>query len=427
MLLAYGIYNLGTTGNFFLAGYSTGGDLNEVVGFGGAHSVGLGIQNEQTQLASLLLVFNGWPQFVGIAIIIAPFVLGTRNRWDWTFLACALAVLGVYTFYEAPGLMHGPRYWYEAMPFLVLLAARGAESLAVVASDVAGRVAASFRAPERRATWLGAILVYPVVAILSLNAAYDWVHGEGLGFGIDTVPAAAKELRGFNGVNATMVDSLEAQDLDNALVLVDACTNWQCLGSVFWMNSPTLDGDVVYAKNLDQRNAELFQKYPDRLVYRASYLTGEVLPFGRTAPITDGEDGEAPRADTIPTSTPAPTPTPDLARAERDDARRRADLDRVRDGLAQYYAAHGGYPRAEGVQTLCVYSFDSGCALKEFIDIPADPNPQATYWYQSDGKTFSVFASMEGPGDPSTCPDPIPPHLAQTPNLYCVRSTAAAP
>jgi len=426
MLLAYGIYNLGTTGDLFLAGYSTGTDLNEVVGFGGAHSVGLGLQNEQTQMASLLLVFNGWPQIIGVVFVAAPFVLGSRNRWDWTLLLAAVAVMGVYTYYEATGLMHGPRYWYEAMPFLVLLAARGAEALASAAAALVAYLRDAGIGAKRRSDWVGYAIVYPAAIVLSLLAANDWLRGDGLGFAVDAVPNSARELRGFNGVNDRMVKAIEDRNLDNALVLVEACPNWQCMGSVFWKNAPTLDGNIVYAKNLPNRNAELFEQYPDRQVYQAFYSTGEVSPYGRSAAAGDGDPSDVPRAGDIPTATPEPTPTPDLALAQRNDARRIADLERVRQGLEEYRAAYGQYPLAEGVQTLCGYSFDSACQLEEFIDLPRDPLPGRTYWYQSDGVFFVLYASLESPGDASQCPDPIPAHLATVSNVYCVRGEAPA-
>ena len=33
---------------------------------------------------------TGWPAYVGLAFVLAPFLLGTRNRWDYFCLACAL-------------------------------------------------------------------------------------------------------------------------------------------------------------------------------------------------------------------------------------------------------------------------------------------------------------------------------------------------
>jgi hypothetical protein len=197
------------------------------------------------------------------------------------------------------------------------------------------------------------------------------------------------------------------------------------MGAVFWKNETTLDGDVVYAKNLAERNAELFEAYPDRQVYEAFYARGEVVEYGNREPSGGPTEVTAPRAGDIPTATPEPTATPDPTISARNDARRLSDLERVRDGLEQYHASRGRYPLAEGVQTLCGYSFDAACELKEFIDIPRDPAQGATYWYQSDGETFWLYASLEVAGDTSQCPQPLPQHLATVPNVYCVRGGEA--
>jgi hypothetical protein len=154
-------------------------------------------------------------------------------------------------------------------------------------------------------------------------------------------------------------------------------------------------------------------------VYEALYSTGEVSVYGGGAPDDADDDENGPRAGDIPTATPVPTATPDPQIAARNDAQRVDDLERVRQGLGEYYEVYGNYPLAEGVQTLCGYSFDSGCQLDEFIDLPNDPTG-ASYWYQSDGETFFVFASLELPGDTSECPDPMPSHLASVRNVYCV-------
>jgi hypothetical protein len=422
MLVVYGLYNLGTTGELLLSGYSTNGDLNAVIGFGGPHSVGLGMQNDQTQMASLLLVFNGWRQIIGLGLVLAAFVMGSRNRWDWTLLACAVSVMAVYTLYESTGLMHGPRYWYEAMPFLILLAARGAEMLAATAASLVARLRQWLLGTDGRTAWAGVTVVYPVVVVLSVFSAYDWLRGDGLNFSLDAVPNSAANLRGFNGANDGMVRALDDADLHNALVLVETCPNWQCYGTVFWKNVPSLDGDVVYARDLANRNAEVFQRYPDRAVYLASYGTGTVSVYGGGVLQRGATRGpEPPLARNIPTSTPAPTATPDLTLAPRQDQRRRDDLELVQVALEEYFAAHGRYPLAEEVQTLCAYSFDSGCALREVAEIPNDPDPQRVYWYQSDGSYYVVYASMQISGDPGQCPSPVPAHLASVPNLYCRR------
>jgi hypothetical protein len=70
-------------------------------------------------------VLNGWPLYVGLMFVVLPFVLATRQRWDW-FLSSPLSSRWACTSSIGHGFMHGPRYWYVVSPLLALLAARGA-------------------------------------------------------------------------------------------------------------------------------------------------------------------------------------------------------------------------------------------------------------------------------------------------------------
>src|SRR6185295_20194379 len=99
--------------------------------------------------------------------------------------------------------------------------------------------------------------------------------------------------------------------LHDALVLTSPCSNWQCIGVVFWKNSPTLDTDVVYAKDLGPGNGDVFAEYPDRAVYTSTYLPPAIFPYGTTPEATKpgGGDPTPQRAGDIPRPTPSPTST----------------------------------------------------------------------------------------------------------------------
>ena len=138
MALMFLGWNYTITGDAFRTGYQATGvtffdtastvNLTDVadagvgagIGIGGDHDSALGMQNERIQLGLLLLVLHGWPQFVGLLFSLLPFLLGSRKLHDWFFLACAIAVTGVWVTYESAGVMYGPRYWYESIPFLDL-------------------------------------------------------------------------------------------------------------------------------------------------------------------------------------------------------------------------------------------------------------------------------------------------------------------
>jgi 4-amino-4-deoxy-L-arabinose transferase-like glycosyltransferase len=430
MLVAYYLYTWGATGSPFTISDTQANKNN--VGFSGLHSVAAGIENEQTQLSMLALVLNDWPLYLGVSVLLLPFALGTRHKWDWFFLSCAVMTMGAYTIYYSPGIMHGPRYWYEATPFLLLLTARAADLAGTLLAAGAARLRARItRRDAPSAEWAALLVTYAFVTVLVVWGSYAWLRSDAKPWRIDLMPARAKDLRGFNGANDQFAKTVDAAQLHNALVLMQLCPNWQCYGSLFWKNSPTLDGDIVYARNVVSEHQRLFDQYPDRQVYVGDWAAHTLLPYGftPTASATPSSVPTAPRGRDIPpapTSTPAPTPTIDVAAAARRDAARRSDLGTIAAALESYREKHGAYPEVIGIQTLCGYPSDVGCVLREVLNpLPTDPANNQSYWYTSDRVSYIVFAEMEEPPGPSQCPEPVPEHLAQIPNPYCVRGAAA--
>jgi hypothetical protein len=313
--------------------------------------------------------------------------------------------------------MYGPRYWYETLPFLMILTARGAERAAEVLVELG-------RTPQRRwprmtpresAPYAAA---YACVAALALYAVYAWLFGGNPSWRTDFVPEEASALRNFNGIDGRLADLTDDAHLRNALVVVEQCPSWQCYGSVFWKNSPSLDGDVVYAR--DNNLAALFAAFPDRLVYAASADPPSLRPYGAVV----GDPNATPRPARELTPQASITPEPQSPEAEARDRQRRQDLNRIAEGLRSYRAAHGAYPVTSDVQTACVGGADAICAVRESLDfIPQDPLPQHAYLYTSTGQAFTLFAQMELAGHPSACPSPLPPRVRIFgQSLYCVSS-----
>ncbi len=426
MFGAYMLYNLATRGDPLTTGYAAAGFPSEV-GFGGKNSVNNGVLNEQVQLTFLLLVLNGWPQWIGVMFVLALLGLATRNAWDYFALACAVFLIGAYTFFVGHGTMYGPRYWYPATPFLMLLTARGAHRAADLMAGGAALFRRTLSGTDRAPRWAGRLAVYAVVGALIGSSISGWLLSRHVGWRADFVPEQAVALQSFNGADDRLIKTIEDAHLDNALILVDECPNWQCYGTVFWLNSPTLDGDYVIARNMPEHLAELFREYPNRAVYVATYQIPALAPYGFSAESAIGVPlssfPPAPKAKDLHLPTPTPTATPEGgADSPARDERRRQDLAIIATALQQYRQTHGSYPEALGLQSLCRYPADSGCVLEEIVGVlPRDPNSEAAYYYLSDRRTFTVFAVMEGPADDSACPRPLPSDLAKVRYLYCVR------
>jgi hypothetical protein len=276
MVAAFYMYNLATSGSLGV-GYGVNAPVETVIGFGDKNSVARGMENEQADLASLVIVLNGWPLVVGLGPVLLPFILGNRSRWDVFLLVAAVCAIGVWTAYEGSGLMHGPRYWYEAIPFFMLLAARGfvllQDRLAQWAAVIVGK---SDAGPP---VAIGGMLSYGLLVILLGISVHGWVLGKHFDTPRnDYAPRTISELKGFNGADNRLLRKVDEMNLHHAVVLVNACPNWQCYGTVFWKNDVDFDGDVIYARDLPEMRAAL-APYFDRKIYLADYGTATVVPY----------------------------------------------------------------------------------------------------------------------------------------------------
>lgn len=146
-----------------------------------------------------------------------------------------------------------------------------------------------------------------------------------------------------------------------------------------------------------------------------------------------------PTATVGPTLTPGPSPTEspeqetataELAEGgESRDQLRQLDLAEIQSALEAYVVREDEYPSTDGnIQTLCVFEdVDIGCALKDDLDpVPSDPLGNAAengYFYQSDGKVYTLYAIRES--ELLAACDDHPQHLARFASILCLRGPAA--
>jgi hypothetical protein len=298
MLGGYLLYNYGTTGDAFSTGYQeTGvsffetsipapqaqgsqgsGGVGEAIGVGGNHRFTLGLQNERIQMALLTMVLHGWPLWIGLAFVMLPFLLGTRRLADWWLLSCALSIMAVWVLYEGDGVMWGPRYWFEAVPFMLILAARGADRAAALLAPAASML----RTRQLDATpsaFAGRAVTYSIVGVLVLYSMWSWLLGANPTWRADFVPSTAADMAAYLGIDDRIPRLAEEQQLHDALVLVQPCDNFNCYGSVFWRNTPELDGEIVYAADVPGRRDEIIAAFPGRTVYLADYETNSLTEY----------------------------------------------------------------------------------------------------------------------------------------------------
>lgn len=282
MLGLWMLYNLGTTGNALESGYAQQGTFSDdAFGFSGTHTVALGLQNERQLLGLMQLVAYGWPAFIGFGFAMLPFLLGTRNRYDYFLGAGFLSFAALNMFYKNAAVMNGPRFWYESLPFLTLLTARGAIYLRDAGVSAAEwlrpRISSGAPTPSRG---ISGAWVLGILSVLVVFSASGWMLQTRQAWtAVPFTPARIRELQNFNFSDDRLLNMAEDMDIHNALIFVRPCTGWWCYGSTFWTNNPTLDGDIVWVSQLETpTDLEIIEHYPGRKLYLADYERNSLIP-----------------------------------------------------------------------------------------------------------------------------------------------------
>ncbi len=218
------------------------------------------LNNTSRNLSELLEHAYGWPLFATLALMLIPFLTGRARAWDWVFLGGFVALILGYAAWWADGIMYGPRFYYEAFGFQLLLTARGIDVLLDLAQS-----ATSQSANSRAATVsAGSIATYGIVALLvAFNAAFY-------------LPGQLKLYQGYNYVNHSKIDAVTARGIHDAVVFADVgdTYQWWEYGMVFSANDPLLQGDVVYARDLgNEVDGLLAHDFPNRSYWRLDGTT----------------------------------------------------------------------------------------------------------------------------------------------------------
>ena len=242
----------------------------DTVGFGPNHGpFGFypadGLYNTTRNLTELQSHLFGWPPYLTLLFIALPFVLLRARREDWLFLAAFVCLVAGYAAWWADGIMFGPRFYFESIGFLLLLTARGVFELGGLVRRAVHRWGAPRRASDRAGFAFAGVL-------LALLIGYNLYY---------YMPVQIQLYKGYNYVNAGPIDAVKKAGIHNALVFtyVGQWYEWWNYGMVFSSNSPLLDGDVVYARDLgDAADRQLMALYPGRSYYRLQGTTLTPLP-----------------------------------------------------------------------------------------------------------------------------------------------------
>jgi hypothetical protein len=230
------------------------------IGFYGQHTLAAGLVILDQLLTALQTTLYGWPFYLTLALLPCAYLVRRHiTRWDIFFGAMIALLLALQVGYFYHGIYLGPRYLYEALPFLLLLTARGATSLA----DASGRAArwawTAVKRPitKRTATVTGRLTVAVLlVALIACNALYY-------------LPRQAALRANYSGLpNWEPVDvgAIYAFQQPHALIVTDDRAIYNYV--LFSLNDPDLSDPTIYAwaATSDDR-AALQAEFPDRTIY----------------------------------------------------------------------------------------------------------------------------------------------------------------
>jgi hypothetical protein len=230
------------------------------VGFHTRHTLAAGLANTDELLTLLQFDLFGWPPLLALGLLAVPFLFGQARTWD-ALAACGfLSFVVAYAGYFYHGIALGPRYYFEALPWLLILAGRGAQ---VLASLTRSRLAVGL-----------------VLGLLSLNTIFLYL------------PAEVQRRVDFSGMLGTRRVSLDFVQTsifgprlvgvpDPALVITNDW--WLYNAALAALNCPKLpDCPVLFALAFTPEDQDrLRTDYPNRTVLLAVDTAAHVrlVPF----------------------------------------------------------------------------------------------------------------------------------------------------
>ena len=221
----------------------------------GGNTIWLGLSGAVAVIGHLANHLLGWPA-LSLAFVVLGFTFKPRRSWDLFLAATALSLILGYVLYWTSGDVFGPRYSYEIASTLFVLSARGIVRVGVWLQS-------------RGRAWILHVLL-GLLVMINLAGYLPW---------------QLRRYSGLYGISGRTREILDQADLHNALVIVQEERGWWDYAVAFSMNTPMLDGDVVYASDCSPYNEALIAEFSSRDVY---FFDGEIvqpyIPKGTTVP-----------------------------------------------------------------------------------------------------------------------------------------------
>lgn len=233
------LYNNALTGNPLLFPFHLAGP-EQKIGFGYlGHTPLKGVKNTLSMLRLLNLNLLGWP----FSLFFCAFfvLLGKKNRWDVFVIATFSTLIIGYFFYFWIDFSFGPRFYFSATPFFLVLSARGIYSFPEV-----------FKRFNRQNT----------MAFLSAFVALSFLFSLTI-----YLPNLTREYHDdYNGlINTKISDVVKENNVSDALIFVKNLPSKNDFACAFLANSIDFNDSVVYAKDLGrEKNQILIEAFGKR-------------------------------------------------------------------------------------------------------------------------------------------------------------------
>ena len=247
-------YNFLTTGDPFLFGYTVRWGKGHTIGFSDIqvmgrplHSYARGWMYTIRNAVALNQNLFEWPfpSMVPLYLLAVPYIF-RKTYNDYFFFCGLLAGPAFYFFYFFQDLCLGPRFFYITLPFLLVLSARAILFL--------------IERLSRRASKSSVIGMLLVLFCCSLIFAGSFRFPHLYHYYSDS----------FWDVDNDIMKAVKKQELSNVLVFQRSYEkSGNDLGQGLQHNTPDLNGPVIFARDLGERNAELMRFFPDRKYYMA--------------------------------------------------------------------------------------------------------------------------------------------------------------
>ena len=284
------IYNQLTNGNPLKMGY--------IVKYGDAHSVGFGRSGYAgtphtpergaflvgKNLAAINKYLFGWP--LTSLLFLVPFVYPLnegkkRSGKDLLLLTSFISLaLGLF-FYWGSSVIVGARMFFESVPLLLLMTARGILKTPAILSNLFPRLStAGIKRGLAGLIGLSTIFAFGFTFPRWIKPPHSRATSESVA-------------NDFRGVTEKIHNTMTDLRLGESVIILKMLYSPQpefpdgLWGSGFLFNDPLLRQKVIYAKDRGADNIELLRCHPERRVY---LFTG-TLDKGMLLPLELGEDG----------------------------------------------------------------------------------------------------------------------------------------